>query len=296
MEKKRVVSYSQYTTYQQCPQKYKLKHIDKLGTSDANIHTIFGNALHETIQEFLRVMYYESKRSAMERNWEAFLQEKMIDIFQDSQRKMGGYPCTKDELLEFYKDGCDIMSYFKGKINKFYPKQGFELVDIEYKLEKELKRGVYFWGFIDIILYDKIAGKLIIIDIKTSTKGWNKYQKLDKVKTSQMLLYKKLFLEEKQKENPDFDINDIDVEYHIMKRKVDKDPALPYHIPRITKFVPPNGKPSVNKAWTSFMGFLDAVFDENGEPKIDRPYPTNITKLCDYCEFKKNGICPDWKK
>ena len=93
----------------------------------------------------------------------------------------------------------------------------------------------------------------------------------------------------------DVDLNDIDVEYHIMKRKIENDPSLPYTIPRITKFVPANGKPSVNVAWNSFMAFIDAVFDENGEYKTQRDYPTKLTKLCDYCEFKENKLCPDWQ-
>lgn len=291
MENKKVVSYSQYTTYHSCPQKYKLQYIDKKGKSESNIHTIFGSSLHETIQEFLTVMYGESKKKAMEQDWDAFLMSRMIYNFQTEEEKMGKLPATKEELMEFYEDGCNIVQYFKGKLNKFYPKQGFRLVGIEYKLEKEVKPGVFFWGYIDVILEDVISGKIIIIDIKTSTKGWNKYQKADKTKTSQMLLYKKLYAE---RENVDY--NDLMVEYQIMKRKVEQDPSMPYHVPRITKFVPANGKPSVNNAWDSFMAFVDAVFDDNGEFKTNRDYPTKVTKLCDYCQFKQNHMCLEWPK
>jgi hypothetical protein len=203
---------------------------------------------------------------------------------------MGEAPATKEKLIEYYADGVNILNYFKGKLGKFYPKQGYKLVGIEYRLEEEVKPNVVFVGYIDVLLEDVISGKQIIIDIKTSTKGWNKYQKMDKVKTSQMLLYKKLYSE---KEN--VDMNDLVVEYQIMKRKVEQDPSLPYHIPRITKFVPPNGKPSVNNAWNGFMGFVNSVFDENGEYITDRYYPTVITKLCDYCQFKESGDCPEWK-
>ena len=80
-----------------------------------------------------------------------------------------------------------------------------------------------------------------------------------------------------------------------MKRKVENDPSKPYHIPRISKFVPANGKPSVNNAWNSFMAFVDAVFDDEGNYRVDRPYPTKVTKLCDYCQFKESGDCPEWK-
>ena len=39
------VSYSQYGMYSTCQEQYKLNYIDKLGTSSANIHTIFGSVL-----------------------------------------------------------------------------------------------------------------------------------------------------------------------------------------------------------------------------------------------------------
>ena len=60
------VSFSQYSTYTTCPHQYKLRYIDKLGESSANIHTLFGTAMHETIQHFLSVMYGVSKKQAEE--------------------------------------------------------------------------------------------------------------------------------------------------------------------------------------------------------------------------------------
>ena len=60
------VSFSQYQMYSTCPRQYKLAYIDKLGESSANIYTIFGTAIHETIQHFLSVMYGVSKKQAME--------------------------------------------------------------------------------------------------------------------------------------------------------------------------------------------------------------------------------------
>ena len=50
MGKNKVVSYSQYTTYHQCPQRYKLQYIDKKAKSEGTIDTVFGSALHETIK------------------------------------------------------------------------------------------------------------------------------------------------------------------------------------------------------------------------------------------------------
>jgi ATP-dependent helicase/DNAse subunit B len=60
------VSYSQFTKWSTCPQQYKLHYIDGLGQFTANIHTIFGSAVHEVIQHFIDVMYGVSKKQALE--------------------------------------------------------------------------------------------------------------------------------------------------------------------------------------------------------------------------------------
>ena len=288
-DRKRVVSFSQYSMWSSCKKKYKLQYIDKLAKSGGNIHSVFGTAMHETIQTFLKVMYGETKKAALNINLDNLLYENLIEAFQSDQKKMDGKsPCTKEELIEFYNDGQNILHYFTGKLNKFYPKQGYELVDIEYRLEEELKPGVVFWGFIDVVLRDVISGKIIVIDLKTSTKGWGSYKKNDKIGTSQVLLYKKLYSEKENEE-----LNDINVEYQILKRKIDPNSQWP--IPRISKFVPANGKPSVNKAWNSFMEFVDYVFDDNGNLREGQLYEANPTKLCDWCDFKTLGHCNSWR-
>ena len=47
------VSFSQYAMWSGCPQQYKLSYIDELAQSGGSIHTIFGTAMHETLQEYL---------------------------------------------------------------------------------------------------------------------------------------------------------------------------------------------------------------------------------------------------
>lgn len=282
------VSYSQYGMWTSCQQQFKLSYIDKLGESSANIHTIFGSAMHETIQHFLSVMYGVSKKQALLLDVESMLKEKLIEHFTTEKAKMTeGTPCTQIELEEFFGDGRQILHYFKTKLDKLYTKSGFELVSIELPLNAEVRPGVNFVGFIDIVLKEVSSGKIIIIDLKTSTRGWNQYQKADKVKTSQMLLYKKFY-----SEKYNVPLDKIEVEYQILKRKISD--TTEFTIPRISKFVPANGKPSVNAAWKGFMEFVDSVYDEVGAVKqVD--FPTNKSKACDWCEFKSRKICSIWQ-
>jgi len=282
------VSYSQFGMYSSCQEQFKLNYIDKLGISNANIHLIFGSAMHEVIQHFLDVMYNVTKKQALQLNLEQMLQDKLVEHFKKEKEKMGeDDPCTKEELQEFYQDGVLILEYFRNKLDKLYSKTGFRLVAIEQVLNAEIKPGVNFIGFIDILLEDLSTNEYIIIDLKTSTKGWSQYQKSDKTKISQMLLYKKFY-----SDKYGIPLDKIKVEYQILKRKIFEGADFP--IPRISKFVPANGKPSVNRAWTDFKGFVDSVYGDEGQV-IQEVFPPTKGKQCDWCEFRARNLCTAWK-
>ena len=281
------VSFSQYGMWSSCPQQYKLNYIDKLGESSSNIHTIFGSAMHETIQHYLSVMYGVSKKQADEINVDKLLLERMRENYKGEVEKMSeGTPCSQEELEEFFGDGRRILEWFMKHIGKFYSKSGYELVGIEIPLNKEIKKGVHFIGYIDIVLKDIAENTIVIIDLKTSTMGWNKYQKEDRLKNSQILLYKKYY-----SELFNIPLTKIRVEFQIMRRKLPED--SPYPVPRISKHIPPNGSPSVNKVYDEFMNFIDIVFDDEGNFR-DIPYPKvpgNAKKNCKWCEFSVRGLC-----
>lgn len=285
------VSFSQYSLYSTCPRQYKLTYIDKLSESSANIHTLFGTAMHETIQHFLSVMYGVSKKQAMDIDTDKLLLEKMKGEFiKETQKLSEGAICTQLQLEEFYGDGRRIIEWFKKHLDKFYTKTGFELVGIEIPLNAKVKDGVNFIGFIDIVLRDIGNNEIIIIDLKTSTQGWNKYQKADKFKNAQIVLYKKYY-----SEIFNISLDNIKVEYQIMRRKLFED--APFPIPYMSKHIPANGKPTVNKVYTEFLEFVNTVFDDEGKfrdleyPKI----PGDKNKNCKFCEFLQRGIC-DGKK
>ena len=243
--------------------------------------------MHETIQHFLSVMYGVSKKQADEINLDKLLLEKMRESYTQEKEKMSeGTPCEQIELEEFYGDGRRILEWFKKHLAKFYSKTGFELVGIEIPLNAKVKEGVHFIGFIDIVLRDIANDEIVIIDLKTSTMGWNKYQKADKFKNAQIVIYKKYY-----SELFNVSLDKIRVEYQILRRKMPEE--SPFPIPYVSKHIPANGKPSVNKVYSEFMEFIDTVFDDEGKFK-DLPYPKvpgQNKKNCKFCEFLQRGLC-----
>jgi len=274
------VSFSQYSMWSSCPQQYKLAYIDGLSESTSNIHSVFGTAMHETLQHYLDKVLKISKTQADKMiNLKEFLKERMRETYIKESNNGETQICTKEEMVEFLEDGNVLLDWFqKSKnFNRFFSLKHDELVAIEQPINTKIGDNVNFMGFIDLVIRDTFNGRYKIIDFKTSTRGWSKYQKADPVKNAQILLYKKFYAEL-------IGISEdmIDVEFIILKRKVEVVEDIPTH--RMSRHVPANGKPSINKAWKGFKEFVDSVFDESGNYK-NVEYPKKPSKLCDWCEF-----------
>ena len=274
------VSFSQYSMWSTCPQQYKLAYIDGLSESTSNIHSVFGTAMHETLQHYLDKVLKISKTQADKMiNLKEFLKERMRETYIKESNNGETSICTKEEMVEFLEDGNVLLDWFqKSKnFNRFFSLKHDELVAIEQPINTKIGDNVNFMGFIDLVIRDTFNGRYRIVDFKTSTRGWSKYQKSDPVKNAQILLYKKFYAE---LIGVSEDI--IDVEFIILKRKVAVREDIPTH--RMSKHVPANGKPSINKAWKGFKDFVDSVFDEAGNYK-NVAYPKKPSKLCEWCEF-----------
>jgi hypothetical protein len=261
MARKKSISYSQFSLWEQCPYSWKLTYVDKAIPFTDNIHTMFGTAMHEVLQEYLKVMYSQSIVEADKLLLNEELEDRMKKIFMEIRQKNGGEEfCTKNDMVEFYNDGLKIIDFFKKKRNQYFSKRGYELVGIETSLNYDLPNNLKFRGFIDLIIKDTVRNRIKIIDIKTSTWGWNKYQKANKNKTDQLLLYKQFY--SKQHDVP---MDRIDVEYFIVKRKLYENTDFPQK--RIQTFTPANGKPSINKVLRRLEAFMTECYDEDGNIK-----------------------------
>ena len=280
------ISYSQLSLYNNCPHQWKLRYIDKITESESNIHLIFGTAMHETLQHYLDVMYKHTVKKADSINLTKYLQKTLISEFKKAEEQDGKSPCTKEQLTEFFDDGLQILDFFKKKRGEYFSKNGWELVGVEKPINFKLRNKLRIIGFLDIVMYDKIGNRIKIIDIKTSTMGWNKWQKKDENKTAQLLLYKQFYSKQYG-----FPIENIDVEYFIVKRKLYEKAMFPQK--RVQKFSPASGTVSMNKLAVKLKTFMDDAFDEEGN-RIDKDYKTNASKkTCKWCEFRKTEYCSE---
>jgi hypothetical protein len=269
--------------YSECPLRWKLNYVDKLRVSESNIYLIFGTAMHEVLQSYLEIMYYDTVKNANFLNLEEMLRDKLIEQFKIAEEADGKAPCTKQELGEFFQDGCDILDFFKKRRGEYFSRRGYKLIGCEIPIDVELKNNINMIGYLDIVILDEISNTIKIYDIKTSTKGWNKWMKKDENKTQQLLLYKQFY--SKQYNHP---IDKIDVEYFIVKRKLWENLDFPQK--RVQKFSPASGTVSMNKVGRRLDTFLNEAFTDEGEHKHDM-VATPSKKACRFCEFRKTEYC-----
>ena len=279
------VSYSQYTQWVTCPYKWKLNYIDELSEYTDSIHTLFGTSVHEVLQTYLTVMYNDTIKMADALPLDNMLLHRMKTNYTQIMERNGGEVfCEQEDMEEFYNHGLLILEWFKKKRNMYFSKKNYELVGIEVPIEYELSNSIKFIGYMDVVLHDTFRDRYKIIDIKTSTMGWNKWAKADKNKTDQLLLYKQFY--GKQHDIP---LDKIDVEYFIVKRKLYENVDFPQR--RVQTFTPANGTPSINKVMNNLNQFLDESFIE-GEYNVEHTYIKQPSKKnCRFCEFNQTEHC-----
>ena len=281
------ISYSQLSVFHTCKKRWYLEYYKKLAPYRASIHSFFGTSMHETIQEWLTVLYHDSVGSAENMNLTKHLYEGMLKNYRIEKAKNGHQPFSNpDELKLFNLNGINILEYLKKNRTKYYPTRGLVLAGIETLLYQEISPGIFFKGFVDIVMYDKKEDMWYIIDLKTSTKGWGKWAKEDELKLSQMRLYKIFF--SKQFNIP---LNKIKTEYQILKREVPVDAPYAAMQKRIQIFKPASGKAKVKEAYKYVQDFIEEVFDEDGKV-VDEPKEASPSKnACRFCPFLNTSHC-----
>ena len=285
--KEKIVSYSQYSTWKQCPHKWKLQSVDKHKNS-VSIDLTFGTAMHTAIQHYLKVMYEQSGAAADK--------EDIIGLFENTFReeyKKGFEQNNKvhfssaDQMAEYFEDGRSIIEFFLKKRGNYFSTRKTHLIGIEFPLSfipHENYPNIKFKGFIDFILYDENTDTIRIYDIKTSKRGWRDEDKRNETKTSQIILYKEYF-----SKLFNWDVDKIEVEFFIVKRKIWEESEYP--ISRIQSFSPASGPRKRSSAVESFRTFIEDCFTKDGKPQ-DKEFLKQIGNHCRWCQFNNNtSLC-----
>lgn len=282
------VSFSQFSQYTTCKHQWALNYIENQQEYSPSIHTVFGTALHETVQSWLQTVYNESAAAAGRMDLDVLLKDTLRNTYK-SEKKKSKQPdfSTPSQMKEFYQDGQDILKYLKSNRIAYFPIKGHYLAGIELPIVYELRKNVYFKGYIDLVIYNEYTNKFLLIDLKTSTSGWNDYQKKDDTKTSQLLLYKHFF-----SETFDIPIESINLLYMIVRRKINEE--YDFVPKRVQKVIPTSGKIKMGQVKKQLAEFIQEAFDQDGK-YIRKQYTASPSKSnCKFCPFKdKPDLCAE---
>jgi RecB family exonuclease len=294
--KDKVVSFSQYQQWKNCPHQWYLNYGKGLKKFKPNMYLVFGNAIHETIQNYLTTMFEESATKADKFDNIKFFKDTLRDQYKKYVKKnKNSHFSDAGELHEFYNDGEAILDFFLKKRRLYFKSRNFELKGIELPLVSYPHPDyptIKFSGFIDVVMYDKKNDHYTIIDIKTSTRGWGDKAKKDKTKAQQILLYKKYYSEQYK-----VPMENIDVSFFIVKRKIYENSDYPQK--RIQEWSPVNstftnktaGKNLIRGAVRDFQEFINECFTQEGIP-LDKEHKKNVTPLCGWCPYNdKPDLC-----
>jgi len=279
------ISASQILMYDTCPHQWKLSKIDKLQIYTPSVHTVFGTAMHEVIQEWLDVMYNSSVKESKEMNLREELKLKMRDVYEKERKKTKEAFTTADELNSFFLDGVQILDYLQKKRTQYFSTKNTFLAGIETDIVQEIRPNVYFKGYIDLVFYNRLADTYTIIDIKTSTRGWTDYDKKNDAKIAQILLYKEFFAKQFN-----VDVDQINVEYFILRRKINED--LEFVPKRVQEWRPASGKVKRGKAVKLLNEFVENAFKDGGYNLEGDFTPTPSKNACRFCPYKDDkSLC-----
>ena len=273
------ISYSSISTYNKCPKLWELQYLRNSVPFTQNIYTCFGTAMHETIQEWLTVMYHDKAKAAMDMNLKDLLYANMIKAYKQGKAQMGHeHFSSQEELTQFWLEGTHILEWLKKKRGAYFTTKSMMLAGVETLLYQEIRPGVMFKGLVDLVFYHPNSDEWTIMDIKTSTSGWRDNQKNNPNLTAQVVLYKEFFAKQF-----DVDREKINVEYFIVKRRVPKEAEFASMQKRVQEFRPNAGPRKTKQVLEQMNKFITDVVGEDGE-YIDQEYKcTNTFGRCEHC-------------
>ena len=273
------ISFSEYSTFQECPHKWFLNYVLKI-PSGSSEELIFGSSVHDTIETMLT----DKNLSRLSRDMNV-----VESIFKDNLKKQI-LDITDLGLLKKMQEGWAAPTFTKQarallqELNIQARYKDYDFVDVEIKLDGMpiIERDdviITYKGFIDLVLRHKTTGRYLIIDWKTSRKPWNIADKeANHNFYTQLKLYKHFYSLKK-----DIPINDIDLAFYNLPR--DDARGQKQYNKHIDSF-------DIEEFMEEFVVKCQAVYDFN-HFTLNKARFTTKKNFCSRCPYNNLVMCND---
>ncbi len=176
----RLFSFSELSTYEECPKKYNYQYIQKIKTTN-NVYSYLGTLVHDHIENF-----YAKKFKDNEEMVTNYLNNYDSSPFLFRGESCG---CEGKECLNYRKSTKDYLENLR-PLNIEFEQEKLVYLPMVLLDENTNFTNFAFHGYVDLIIHHKNKS-ISIIDYKTST--W--YTGEDKIKKSYQLILYALALE-----------------------------------------------------------------------------------------------------
>ncbi len=176
------ISFSQLSTFRQCPLKYRFRYLDRLEPEFVSSSLLVGSSIHRAIEHHHRRQLESGKPATLDEMLEAFWDEWRCRVEESPEIRFG-----KNEDIGSIDDLAKRM--LTSFIDSDLSKAPGVVIGIEESLRETVIEGrPEFLGIVDLVF--ESGDTLIIRDYKTSRSKWN--QGTAESSAGQLLLYAEL--------------------------------------------------------------------------------------------------------
>ena len=257
------LSFSAVKTFRECGHRYKLEYLEGHKNETSNIHLVFGSSIHTAVEKGL-------SNKTVDMNG-VFVTEFDKLLAENKKQFPGCFRQPETVFQEFRAQGQTILSQTHEYFDATFP--SYKIISQEEEIYIPIEGTDWmFKGFIDMVL--EWNDKIIIIDSKTSTWGWDRWKKSDELVNLQLQLYKAFWCK-KHDITAEKDIKKVNVGFLLLKRTPKKNNL---------EFFRASGSPAKLEKATKLL--KNAIFN------IERKMFLKNKLSCNYCPFYKTELCP----
>ncbi|MEM0493414.1 MAG: PD-(D/E)XK nuclease family protein [Candidatus Thermoplasmatota archaeon] len=251
-----VYSHSRLSCYEQCPQKYKLKYVDKVESEvEETVESFLGSRVHKTLEKLYRDLMYQKMNtieellSFLDKEWVKNWSDDIIivnnDYNQDNYLKM-----AKKYIVDYY--------------NRYYPFNQSKTIALEEHIIINLdeNKGYKLQGYIDRLAETK-DGFYEIHDYKTNSRlPLADYIKNDRQLALYMIGVKNIYP----------DVKNVRLIWHFLKFDKEIDST--------------RSEEELEQLKIDTIKLIDNIEEET-------EYKPRPGYICEWCEYQ--SVCTEWK-
>jgi hypothetical protein len=212
------ISFSELSEFFSCSWKHYLHQIKKIDLQVPSPSLMFGTCTHSGCEKYLRtrILDIQSCIDMLTKMWKEAQSKTRKELkITNEQYKKYVEDFSDKELQKALKQLASILNDIPKFLDDTFP--GWEFIEAEHQLLEQIDEiDNNFKGFIDGVIsyYVKKKKYYLLLDWKTSNRGWTKYDRQDAMKRNQLIFYKHFY----SKKHPEIKFKDIKCGFIILCR------------------------------------------------------------------------------